>query len=171
MMQYNIPNPRIIDFDKNNSYEQLQTLEECDKLLVEVCGYDSVRGKGKEIFENVVADRDDKKIFTIDLYQSYDLEKTAEEILKNEAFDEYWRLEIRDRLDDDKDSELLMQWTPTFISEEVSKWLNKLSKTEEFYYIDFFKHILSKSDNEDVYDLIDFDNELFEQMPKVMRLY
>ena len=74
-------------------------------------------------------------------------------------------------LDPDADAKLLEQWDDEFMGNEVRKFLLKLNRDEKFYYIEFFRQLLSKSDNDDAVNLIDFDDKVFDEMPNVMRLY
>lgn len=167
-----ISEPHFVnESEENCEEEELHSFEDMDRMFLNECGYSEESPRYKKIFENVVADSDDEKIFTIDKYRSYGLEDTVNEILKDETFDNYWHKNIYDRLDDEADSKLLEQWTPEFMGEEVRKYLSKLNKIEKFYYIEFFREILSKSDNDDAVNLIDFNDPVFDEMPNVMRLY
>ena len=166
-----IPEPEIVSESNKPYQEKIHSLDDMDKMILEECGYSEGSPRYRLIFENVVADDDSEKIFTIDKYRSYGIDDTVNEILKDEVFDEYCHKNIYDRLSDEEDTRLLEQWTPDFISEEVKRHLSKLNKVEKFYYIDFFRDILSKSENEEAVNLIDFNDKVFDEMPNVMRLY
>lgn len=166
-----IPEPETVSESNMPYHEKIHSLDDMDRMILEECGYSEGSTRYRLIFENVVADDDNEKIFTIDKYRSYGIDDTVNEILKDEVFDEYWHKNIYDRLSDDEDARLLEQWTPDFISEEVKKHLSKLNKVEKFYYIDFFRDILSKSENKEAVNLIDFNDKVFDEMPNVMRLY
>lgn len=165
-----IPEPRFIDESTENT-EEIPSFEDIDRNILLECGYSEESPRFRKIFENVVADSDDEKIFTIDKYSSYNLDDTADEILKDEEFDNYWHKNIYEKLDPDADATLVEQWTPEFMGEEVRKYLSKMNKVEKFYYIEFFRELLSKSENEDAVGLIDIDDPVFDNMPNVMRLY
>lgn len=154
-----------------DEFRDIESLDEAEKVILESCGYDVGHGVGKRIYESNVAESDKDKIFTIDQFRSYNLEDTANEILKDETFDNYWHQSIYERLDDEGDGALLEQWTPDFMSEEVKAFLAQMKKDEIFYYIDFFRGILGKSENDGAMELIDFNDKAFDEMPRVMRLY
>jgi hypothetical protein len=118
-----------------------------------------------------VADSDDEKIFTIDKYRSYNLDDAADEILKDETFDVYWHKVILDRLDPEDDATLVEQWDDSFMGDEVRKYLSGMKKVEKFNYIDFFRGILSKSEDDSAVELLDIDDPAFDSMPNLMRLF
>lgn len=172
MMGYcEVPDPVLISESIPPWQEEIHPLSDIDRMILEECGYIEGMKRYDMIFENVVADSDEEKIFTIDKHRSCTIDDTVDEILENEAFDEYWHKNIYDKLSDEQDGMLLEQWTDGFIGEEVKKHLSKMSKVEKFNYIDFFRDILSKSENPDAVNLIDFDDSTFTKMPNVMRLY
>lgn len=150
--------------------DEIPTFDEIDRTILECCGYEEGSSRYNMIMENVVADSDDEKIFTIDKNRSYKLEAAVEEIVKDDTFDRYWH-RLVDSLEDERDGLLLEQLTDGFIFEEAKRYLNSLSKVESVNYIDLFREILSKTENPDTLTLIDFDDEAFNEMPKVMRLY
>lgn len=161
----------ILESDSDFGYDADEpTFDDIDRTILECCGYTEGTPRFNMIFENVVADSDDKKIFTIDKYRSYDLDGATEEIVKDETFDRYWH-KLIDDLDDGRDARLIEQLTDDFISEKVKERLNKLSKVEQFYYVDFFRDILSETKDVDTLELLDFDDKAFNDMPNVMRLY
>lgn len=167
-----VSEPHLIgEFKDNPEEEEIHSFEDMDRMILAECGYSEDSPRYRKIFESAVADSDEEKIFTIDKYRSYGLDDTVNEILKDETFDNYWHTNIYDKLDDEADAKLLEQWTPEFMGEEVKKHLSKLNKIEKFYYIEFFRELLSKSDNDDAVNLIDFDDKVFDEMPNVMRLY
>ena len=163
--------PTFFSEQETSLNEDIHSLEDMDRMILEGCGYSESSQRYRMILENVVADSDDEKIFTIDKYRSYGIDDAVDEILKDEVFDNYWHHEIYDRLTDEADGRLLEQWTPEFIGDELRRHLLKLNKVEKLYYIDFFRDILSKSENEDAVNLIDFNDTVFDSMPNVMRLY
>lgn len=165
-----IPEPHFVDESTENT-EEIPSFEDIDRNILLECGYSEDSPRFRKIFENVVADSDEEKIFTIDKYSSYNLDDTADEILKDETFDNYWNKNIYEKLDPDADATLVEQWTPEFIGDEVRKYLSKMNKIEKFYYVEFFRELLSKSENDEAVELIDIDDPVFDEMPNVMRLY
>ena len=166
-----IVGPFIVKESSCSDEEEIHSFEDMDRMILEECGYSENSPRFRMIFENVVADSDEDKIFTIDKYRSYSLDDAADEILKDEVFDNYCHKNIYDKLDDDADAKLIEQWTPEFIGDEVRRYLSKMNKIEKFYYVEFFRELLSKSDNEDAIKLIDINDPSFGEMPSVMRLY
>ena len=166
-----VTEPHLVGESTEEGEEEIHSFEDMDRMILTECGYSEDSPRFRKIYESVVADSDDEKIFTIDKYRSYGIDDTVNEILKDETFDNYWHTNIYDKLDDEADAKLLEQWTPEFMGEEVKKHLSKLNKIEKFYYIEFFRELLSKSDNDEAVNLIDFNDKIFDEMPNVMRLY
>ena len=166
-----VQHPYLVGESTEGWEEEIHSFEDMDRMILSECGYSEDSPRYNRILESAVADSDDEKIFTIDKFRSYGLDDAADEILKDEVFDRYWRESIYDRLDPESDAELVEQWDDAFIGEEVRKHLAGLKKIEKFYYIDFFRKILSKSSNDEAVNLIDFDDKAFDEMPDVMRLY
>ena len=166
-----VPDPSMVDDSALSHCEEVPSFDEIDRAVLEGCGYREGSEAYSMIYEGVVGDSDERKIFTVDRFRSYGIDDAVDEVLKDEVFDEYWHESIYDRLSDEDDGELLEQWTPEFMGEELKKYLSTLKKVERLNYQDFFRHILEKSRNPDAVDLIDFDDGAFDGMPTVMRLY
>ena len=165
-----VPEPMIVD-ESTEGMEELPSFDEIDRMSLLECGFSEDSPRFRMIMEEVVADSEEERLFTIDTYRTCNFEDTADEILKNEIFDRYWHDSIHDLLDPDADATLVEQWTPEFMAEEVRKFLSNLKKGETFYYIEFFREILSKSQNDEAVNLIDFNDDIFEKMPKVTRKF
>ena len=166
-----IPEPTFVSGETEPWEEPIPSFDEMDRAVLEACGYESGTPMFEMLLESVVSDDEDGRIFNIDVYGDRKLDGAVEEILKNEAFDRYWRYEIYGRLTDEDDGRLLEQWTEDFIGDEVRRKLTELKKGELLYYIDLFRGILSKSENEGALDLIDFNDPAFGKMPKVVRIF
>lgn len=158
--------------------DNIPSYSELDKLVLEECGYSIDYGKGQEIYENVIAENTKDKIFVFtdvdsdSLKQSFGIEDVIDMITNNQAFSSYWNKHILSNLDSNNDYLLLEQCdNSSFIYEKLFEKLNDLKKLEILYYVDFFRSILDIAENEQLDNLIDINDEAFNKMPNVMRLY
>lgn len=148
-----------------------------DRLVLEECGYSIDQGKGREIYENVVADDVKNKIFVFyeydaeDFKQSFRIEDVVDSIIHNQTFSNYWN-NILSNINPNIAYILLEQCDdPSFIHDKLIESLNNLKKLEILYYVDFFRNILDIADGDMWRHLIDINDSAFEKMPTVMRLY
>lgn len=146
------------------------TFDEEAKLMLESCGYREGSRLYGRIFEGVVAEDEDDRVFEFETNRSLKTADAIEEILKSEPFDRYAHA-LYGALTDEEDGLLLERWGDDFLSERVEKAVLGLKRGEEFNYQQFFRDVMSISERSEEESLVDFDDPVFMEMPKAVRIY